>query len=128
MEPIKVLLDSNFLLLPFQFRVDIFLELKRILPKHEVCVTRSVLRELEGIAKKRGAAGRQARAALALANKLQIIETECEDVDETLLALASRNTIIATSDKVLKESIRKKKAPVIYLRQKKYLEIEGYVD
>ncbi len=117
----KVVLDSNFLLLPFQFRIDIFVELDRLLDvRHEVYVTKGVVEELKKIKSK------HARGALAIANKLRVIETE-GSVDEALLKLASKNIIIATNDKVLKEKIRKKGAPVIYLRQRKYLAIDGYI-
>lgn len=117
----KVVLDSNFLLLPFQFRIDIFTELDKLLDvRYEVCVTKGVVAELKKIK------SRHARAALSIANKLPIIDAE-GGVDEALLKLASKDIIIATNDKFLKEKIRKKGAPVVYLRQRKYLAIDGYI-
>ncbi|MDI6654296.1 MAG: hypothetical protein QME59_00200 [Candidatus Hydrothermarchaeota archaeon] len=117
----KVVLDSNFLLLPFQFRIDIFAELDKLLDvRYEVYVTKGVIEELKKIKSRHG------KGALSVANKLRVIETE-GSVDEALLKLASKEVIIATNDKFLKEKIEKKGAPVIYLRQRKYLAIDGYI-
>lgn len=117
----KVVLDSNFLLLPFQFRIDIFAELDKLLDvRYEVCVTKGVVEELKKIK------SRHARAALSIANKFPVIDAG-GGVDEALLKLASKDIIIATNDKFLKEKIRKKGAPVVYLRQRKYLAIDGYI-
>ncbi len=117
----KVVLDSNFLLLPFQFRIDIFAELDKLLDvRYEVYVTKGVIEELKKIK------SRHAKGALSVANKLRVIETE-GSVDEALLKLASKEVIIATNDKFLKEKIKNKGAPVIYLRQRKYLAIDGYI-
>lgn len=124
----KVVLDSNFLLLPFQFGVDIFEELKRILDmKYEVYVTDGVIRELEGLSRAKSMEGVWAKAALKSASGLKRISSEEFDVDEALAGLASKEVLICTNDKALKERIRKKRAPVIYLRQRKYLALEGYL-
>ncbi len=124
----KLVLDSNFLLLPFQFKVDIFEEFKRIIEgKYEVYVTEGVIRELEGISRGGGKKGELAKAGLKMAGGLKKMDSEILGVDEELKDLASKDFIICTNDKALKESIRKKRAPVVYLRQKKYLAIAGYL-
>ncbi len=118
----KVILDSNFLMVPFQFGIDIFQELKRILDvRYEVIVPKCVIEELERLSKKKA----KAKAALQLAKGLQLIECSGNDVDDFLYKIASKTVIICTNDKNLKEKIRKKGSPVIYLRQKKYLDIDG---
>lgn len=125
----KVVLDSNFLLLPFQFKVDIFEELKRIMDaKYEIYVTDGVIMELEKMSNARGTKGRLAREALKIAVSLNKISAGISDVDDELFGLASKEVLICTNDKALKERIRKKRAPVIYLKQKKYLAIEGYLN
>ncbi len=125
----RVILDSNFLMIPFQFNVDVFAELDRVLEgRYRVYVTDGVLRELRGIRMRRKSAG----AALQLASKLPVIETGGEgirDVDRALINLAQEgNTIICTNDKILIEKLRSKGLPVIYLRQRKYLMLEGYLE
>lgn len=118
----KVILDSNFLLVPFQFNVDIFKELDRILDvKYEVFVTDGVIQELRSLN------SQKARGALSMALKLPVIETKAKGVDDALLGLASGDTIICTNDKILIEKLKSKGLPVIYLRQKKYLVLDGYL-
>ncbi len=121
----KVILDSNFLMLPFQFKTDIFAELDRILDvDYKIFVTRSVINELKKLAKSKGKERMIAKAAIKLADRFEVIEDEGE-TDNSLYALSSPTTIICTNDKNLKEKIRKKGSPVIYLRQGKYLVLEG---
>ncbi|RLG58520.1 MAG: nucleotide-binding protein [Candidatus Hydrothermarchaeota archaeon] len=120
----KVVPDSNFLMIPFQFGIDIFEELNRLLDvRYEIALPECVLRELERLSKKEA----KAKAALELAKKLPLIECSEEDVDEFLYNIASKTVIICTNDKNLKDKIRKKGSPVIYLRQRKYLDIAGHL-
>jgi rRNA-processing protein FCF1 len=120
----RVVLDTNFMLIPFQFGVDIKAELDRILDfNYKLCTTDSVLRELESISKEKSKNGRDARVSLEMAKDLNIIPAN-GDVDDALLMLASKDTIICTNDKILKDKIKRKGAPLIYLRQKKYLVID----
>jgi len=125
----KVVLDSNFLMLPFQFGVDVFSELERILHvKYEVYVTDGIIRELEGLTRAKRKERDWAKAALKMAGGLNKISSEIYDVDDELEGLASKEVLICTNDKDLKERIRGKRAPVIYLRQRKFLAIEGYLE
>ena len=125
MEPsYRVVIDTNFMLIPFQFGVDIKSELDRILDyEYELCTTDSVMRELMLISREKSKDGRAAKASLEMAKNMTIIPTE-GDADEGLLALASKDTTICTNDKILKEKIKRKGAPLIYLRQKKYLALD----
>ena len=120
----RVVVDTNFMLIPFQFGVDIKAELDRILDfNYELCTLDGVLRELESISKEKSKNGRDARVSLEMAKDLNIIPVN-GDVDDALLMLASKDTIICTNDKILKDKIKRKGAPLIYLRQKKYLVID----
>jgi rRNA-processing protein FCF1 len=120
----RVVLDTNFIMVPFQFGVDIASELDRTLGfKYELCTTDSVMRELMLLSREKGRDGRAAKASFELAKNLTIIPAE-GSADDALLALASKDTIICTNDKVLKEKIKRKGAPLIYLRQKKYLQLD----
>ena len=109
---------------PFQFGVDIKAELDRILGfEYELGTTDGVLRELMLLSREKSKDGMAAKASLELAKGLSIIPSDGA-VDDALLALASKETIICTNDKVLKEKIKRKGAPLIYLRQKKYLQLD----
>lgn len=118
-----VILDANALLMPFQFRVNLDLELERLVGECEVIVPSSVLGEL----RKLEATTKGAKAALSLAQKYTIIEVEGSG-DASLISLASdRNGIVVTNDKVLIDELKQSRIPVIYLRSKTHLVIEGVV-
>ncbi len=120
----RAVLDTNFIMVPFQFGVDVKAELDRVLGfKYELCTTDSVMRELMLISREKSKDGRAAKASLEIAKELTIIPAEGA-ADDALLALASKDTIICTNDKILKEKIKRKGAPLIYLRQKKYLALD----
>lgn len=123
----KLLLDTNFILIPFQFNVDIFEELNRLLDvKYEILIPKKVIEELKNIAESsKGRAKRDARSALEIAKKFEYVEDSGKDADDAIMSLAHEDSIICTNDKVLKRKARNKKIPVIYLRQKNKLEIEG---
>lgn len=129
--PVKIILDTNFLLIPGQFRVDIFSEIDRICSfRHELCVLDSSIGELKGIiGSGKGADKAAARLALQLikAKKARILSSKTatfKNVDETIIDLAAKNkAIVATQDKELRTRLRKLGAKVIVLRQKKYLEL-----
>ena len=120
----RVVLDTNFMLIPFQFSVDIKAELDRILDfSYRTYTLDGVLKELEVLSKEKGQSGRAAKASIEMAKDFPTL-TANGDIDDTLLRLASNDTIICTNDRILKEKIKRKGAPVIYLRQKKYLMID----
>lgn len=118
----RVILDSNMLLAPFQLGIDVFKELDRVLDlRYEVFVTDGVIQELRSLS------SRDAKGALSMALKLPVIRTEARKVDDALLELASENTIICTNDKILIKKLKSKGLPVIYVRQRKYLVLDGYL-
>ncbi len=125
----RVILDTNFLMMPFQFKVDIEKELNRLLDvKFEICVPKSVIKELEGLKKSKEIKTRKtANMALEYAKRFKIIDVD-KKVDEALVELGmNKNNIIATNDKQILKKLRKVGANIVYLRQKKYLEFEGYI-
>ncbi len=120
----RVVLDTNFVLTSFQFGVDIKAELDRILDfSYRIYTLDGVLNELGALSKEKGQSGRAAVTSLRIARGLPTIAAS-GGVDDALLRLASEDTIICTNDKILKEKIKRKGAPIIYLRQKKYLVID----
>ena len=67
--PVKVILDSNFLMIPFQFHIDIFQEIEYLLQKKvDFIVPSSVKLELTGISvkRRRGSVGGISRAPTCL--------------------------------------------------------------
>ncbi len=118
----KILVDTNFLLIPFQFKVDIFKEIDRIVDeKYEIFIIDKTIGELEKLIKGGKEKERKvARMALQLIKKfnIKIINTQGDNVDDIIVKLKDKDTIVATMDKELRKRL---KGDVIVLRQKKYL-------
>lgn len=124
-----IILDTNFLLIPGQFKVDIFSEIDRIIDeRYELAVIDKTLYELNKIISDKYQKMKDRDAAkLALqlldAKLVNTIETEEGYADDILTKLAGKDTIIATNDQELKKRIKAKNCNVIVLRSKSTLEL-----
>ncbi len=121
----KVVLDTNFLLIPAQFRVDIFEEIRRICSfEHELVVLDKSIEELKRITREqkgRNKAAAKMALELVIVKKIRMIRSKEEkSADDMLAELSGKGFIIATQDKELKRRLKK---PIIVLRQKKYLQL-----
>lgn len=130
-----VIPDTNFLLIPGQFGVDIISELNRILDvKFEIAVPNIVLDELNVIERKaKGKDLMAVRMAKKLAEMFNVIEIGKfgeKPTDEQIFEFAVKNSnvVVCTNDKPLKKKLRERGIPVVYLRQKKILELEGMLE
>ena len=123
----RIILDTNFLMIPFQFNLDIFSEIDRVCDfNYELCVFEKTIEELKHIAEnQRGKDKKSAKFALDILKmkKINAIKSENKDVDELILENALGNTIIATQDIALRRKLKEKGASMIVLRQKKYLQL-----
>lgn len=123
----KIILDTNFLLIPGLFKVDIFTEIRRICDfSYKLYIIDRTIDELNKIIDTQpGKFKSSALLALKLikAKNINILSTaEDKGVDELILDLIKKEEyVIATQDKALKSAIARKKIPLIVLRQKKYL-------
>ncbi|MEE8358141.1 MAG: PIN domain-containing protein [Candidatus Hydrothermarchaeales archaeon] len=125
----RVILDSNFLMLPFQFNVDISDEISRILEGgFKIYVPQEILNELNylSIKAEKQKDRKTAKMALEYAKRFATIAGGDGEADEAIVTLAGKDTIVCTNDKALKNRLREIHVPVIYLRSKSKLEIEGY--
>ena len=129
--PAKVLLDTNFLLIPIRFGVDIFSEAERALNQLvEPTVSTGVLKEIESLKKDAGPRfQRELSFARSLTSKCVVIEDEPregETVDDSLVRLASSGDyIVATTDTELRKRLRSMGVKVLLLRQRRYLRLMG---
>ena len=131
---LKVILDSNTLFIPLQFKIDIFEELKMLLnAKFEPVVLSPIRRELEIIAEAGSPKMRKlASYALKLAEKCVFFEVEkgknvCSP-DDIIVEMAKKwNCPVFTNDRELRKKLRNISVPVIYVRQKSRLEIDGRI-
>lgn len=130
MESKEVVIDTNFFMVPFQFNVDIIDELEKALPSYKLTTPIFVINELKGLKRNnKGKIRLNADLALKLANssniKIKDISLENnETVDDALLRVSE---VLATNDIELKKRARKKGITVAYLRQKKYIAIDGKI-
>ena len=127
---IPVLIDSSFLLIPLEDGVDIFSELERLLALPRCLVPRPVIEELRRLREMASPSeARRIGLALKLAERCELLDVELaegEDVDDLLVRLARElRCPVATKDGELRKRLRRVGIPVIYLRQRAYLEMEG---
>jgi len=128
--PVKVILDSNFLMIPFQFNIDIFQEIEYLLQKKvDFVVPSAVKSELTGISSRGGEGAPEASLALQLASRCRVVEVTLEPqetVDDAIVKASQKlGAVVATTDIDLKKRLRDINVPVVYLREKSKLEVEG---
>ncbi len=125
----KIILDTNFLLIPGSLKIDIFDEIDKLINfKYELYIIDKTNKELELIKnKQKGKTTTDILIAISLIKQkhLKIIPTsKSNGVDDTIVSLVNENYIVATQDKELKKRVKEKGAGVIILKQKKYLYLE----
>ncbi len=109
----RIVLDTDFILEALKNRIDVKVELARIMDyNYEICVLDRTLDELKG---KKGE-----KLARTFIESLKIIETSRDkSVDELLFDL--NDIIVATQDRELKEKLKNRDIAVITIRQRKFL-------
>ncbi len=128
-----VVVDTNFMTIPSQFNVDIFAEAERVLERSfEFVILRSVADEIEtGVRESKGGSNKLAFSiAQDLTSRCRAVETEKSiselPVDEQLLEYTMQvQGVLATNDKELRNRARERGVPVLFLRGRKQLSVEG---
>ena len=131
MKKLRIILDANALFVPVQFKIDLLEELKKLLNRNfEPILLSPTRRELERI-KVQGSSEmrKQAEYALKLAEKCTLLEAQQEKntpTDDLIVQVASKlKYAVFTNDRQLRNRLRDINVPVIYVRQKSRLEIDG---
>ncbi len=116
------LLDTNALLIPWHFKVDVFEQVTLL--GFEPATIEPVLQELRALAR-RGFKG--ANVALELSNRCTIVDSaDGTTVDEQLINTALKyKAAVVTNDRVLAHELRKRSIHVILLRNKRYLQVDA---
>jgi uncharacterized protein len=113
-----------------QFPLDLVEELERTLPSYQLIIPSPVIYELEKI-KKRSKGKNRIAASIALkmsksppfnVKKLELSPGEM--VDDALLRISK---VLCTNDRELKSKARARGISVVYLRQKRYLAVDGHI-
>lgn len=129
----KIILDTNFLFVPFQFHLDIFEELNRLcVQRIEPLILSSTLEELQKLVKSHSVKkSKQALLGLKLAEKCRVVKIERENDesndDVILKAAVEMNCAVATNDRELRRKLRNADLPVVFLRQRSTLAVDGSV-
>jgi len=115
----KIMLDTNFLVAPFQLSIDLFDEIDRIYPVNEVYTLEDAIQEARSIEQ-----GRYKNLVdkLIETQDIEVLETEGEGEVDDLLFNICDDFIIATNDRELKERLVKKGAEVLFIRSGSHLE------
>ena len=129
--PLRIILDSNALLSSLELRIDIFEEVRKLVNRNvEFVLLSPVKHELELLASRMSMKNRkQAVFALKLAEKCKYVEVMSkEEVDQVIIGMAkSWNSSVFTNDRLLKKKLRDISIPVIYVRQKSRLAVDGLI-
>jgi len=124
---VKILLDANALMMPVQFQIDLFDELRSLLGAFEPVVLSGVVRELSGLSNAKGRDRAAARHGLALVERCTIAESgglNSESVDAQMIEYAARNAcMVVTNDRHVRDALLTRGIGVISLRNQKKLEI-----
>lgn len=124
----KIIIDTNFLLVPGQFNVDIFSEFGRLFGENnESFIIDKTKKEMRDILEKGGRDRKAANVAFSLLDSKKIKELPSgeEYVDDAIVSICRKEGgyAVATNDSELKKRLRQIDVDVIELKQKKYLAI-----
>ncbi|MGA2385957.1 MAG: PIN domain-containing protein [Candidatus Bathyarchaeia archaeon] len=132
-EALKVILDSNAFFVPLKLKIDIFEETRRLLNRNlDFVLLSPVKHELELLAAKDSPKiRREAMYALKLAEKCRLVAVENSEklsTDDVIVKVAKAwNSPVFTNDRQLRRRLRDISVPVVYVRQKSRLEIDGLI-
>ena len=118
----KIALDTSFLIMSVEYKVDIF----RMLKGNRLFLISPVKEELEKIAGGKGKKKRFAKVVLQMLarKRMRTVGTRERSADRALFMLSKKGYGIATQDRMLMGKIRKSRGKVLYIRQKKYVVFE----
>lgn len=107
--------------MPFQFRIHLEAELRRLLGEVDLAVPTPVLEELRVVAEY----DRHARSAARLAKRYRVVEGH-GSADDALLDLGtSMHAIVVTNDQPLLDRLKAAGIPRVFLRSRNHLVVEG---
>lgn len=128
-----LVLDTNFLLVPFQFKLEIFSQLDRLVePPYEILVPTTVVAELKKLGRNLGVQGAAARFGLKIveagetSGRISIIKGK-SPVDDWLVDFAKRrkaegaSIVICTNDKGLRARLLNSRISAIVLKSRSKL-------
>ena len=121
-----VILDTNALMMPYQFGINIEKELNRLLGICRIIVPHSVVEEINKLTQEDGEIGRAATLGMSIIKKrgFRLMETEYRGDDGVIETALKVEAAIVTNDKELKKRAKELNLSIIYLRGGTRLEME----
>jgi hypothetical protein len=123
---VRVLLDTNALLMPAQFRVDLYDELLALFGDFEPITLEEVVGELSGLSRGRGRDAAAARVGLAMARRSTVVPSgsTAECVDDRVIEYARREgCTVVTNDRQLRKALLDEGIDVVSMRRERTLEL-----
>ncbi|MDY6769448.1 MAG: hypothetical protein SVU88_00580 [Candidatus Nanohaloarchaea archaeon] len=118
----KLLLDANFLVLPFQESVDIFSEFERVVGRHELYTLNRTYNEALDL---EDGQYRQQVERLVEEHGIEVVSRASEKAVDDLLVELAGEYVVCTNDGAVRAELRERDLPHIYLRQRSHLEAEN---
>lgn len=123
----KVILDTNFLLVPYQYCLDIFTEIDFLIGSSEFVISKGILNELKEISKRKAKAGLAARFALKMIDKNKHrfnILSSVEPADKWIFEYAKKYSIpVATNDREILRNLKYNKIKAIVVKSRSRLDL-----
>ena len=107
-----VLLDTSILIYLVERPSSFLDQVGAQLGRADLCVLQPAVGELRSLAKTKGARGKRARAALSFAERLKVLPGGGEADDAIVRAAVEEGAVVATLDRELIASLRRKGVPV----------------
>jgi rRNA-processing protein FCF1 len=114
----RVLMDTNALMMPVECNVRVFDELDRLLTNSELLVPQAVLHELDSLAGGHGEEATAASVGRDLGERCRTLDHDEPNADDACVELALENACesVCTNDRPLRERVLQLGVPVIGLR------------
>lgn len=120
-----VILDSNAVMMLFEFSINLEDELLGLLGSFKIIIPKPIFNELKFLSEKgKGKQRLIAKPALELIKRYEVVEAEGRG-DQSVLDLAKKlNCIVVTNDRKLRNRLKESSLHTIYLRGKGRLVLE----
>jgi len=121
--PKQIVLDTNFLLLPFRYKINIIKELDHLVEKsHKFVISSKTIDELQKLGKRVGKDGMAARLAIKMIDAAKAgfeIMPSDREVDDWIVeyAVATR-AIVCTNDSELRRRLRASKIKIVTMKSR----------
>jgi len=121
---LEAVLDTNFLMLAYQFKVDVLGGLRELLGEYKAVTCSGVIDELRGIGSGKGRDSAAASYALKLLRLGEVeVKRSSKYVDDWIVSYcAGKDAVACTVDKELIRKLEKEGVKVVILRGKSRLQ------